>query len=89
MDKYKPCCNRRCLVNGCEIKDKGGCYCVCRLKDSENQCLNLLDGQSYRENEGIIYVPGRYQPLEGKEKQEIEMALEQICSKLREYEINE
>jgi hypothetical protein len=89
MDKYKGCCGKRCMVHGCKIKDSGGCYCVCRLKDAENQCLNLLDGQSYRQNGGIIYVPGRYQPLEGDERKETETQLENIRSRLKEYEIKE
>ncbi len=88
MNKYKACCGKRCMVFGCETKEHGGCYCLCRLKDSENQCIMLLEGKSFRHSGGIIYQPSRIPiPLEGNEKEEEEKTLTMIRNRIKEYEI--
>ncbi len=84
--KYKPCCENRCLVHGCETKEYGGCYCLCRLKDAENHCIGLLEGTHFRQGGGIIYVPGRMIPLEGPEKISVENELIMIRSKIKAFE---
>lgn len=88
--KYKTCCARRCMVHGCDTKDNGGCYCLCRLKDREHTLLSLLDGTSYREKGFIIYEPGRIKtPLGGFEKDNATKDLDEVRKRIKEYEINE
>ncbi len=42
--KYKPCCQKRCLVHACEIRASGGCYCVCRLMDHIRMLERTISG---------------------------------------------
>lgn len=44
MMKYKPCCNSVCLLNRCEVRDNGGCYCVCRLIDYMKSWEDIVNG---------------------------------------------
>lgn len=87
--KYKPCCSRRCMLGSCATREAGGCYHTCGLVDAEKTCLSLMEGTSYRQKGGIIYIPGRLVPLEGDEKAEIENQLANIRERLKEYEIND
>ena len=85
---YKPCCGKRCMVGGCEIRDAGGCYCVCRLKDHESTLLDLLDGSAYAEGTCIIHAPCKKAlPLNGFEKEHREKQLKSVREKLKTYEI--
>jgi hypothetical protein len=86
--KYKPCCSKRCLLGRCEIRENGGCYCLCSLKDHENTLLSLLDGTSYRFENGIIYDPNRIpSPLGGFERKNAEELLERVRAKIKTYEV--
>lgn len=86
--KYKPCCNRRCLLGHCETREAGGCHCVCYLKDAEHTIESLIDGRTYKVGDGIIFDPRRpRKPLEGERKDEALKQLEEIKSRLKEYEI--
>lgn len=87
--KYKSCCGRRCLLGSCETRDVGGCYCVCCLKDLESSLTNIISGSTYRQGNGIIYIPGREIPLKGKEKEETLKELDEVREKLKKYEIKE
>lgn len=44
--KWKPCCDKRCCVGNCEIREAGGCYCVCRLYDRLNHLNNVQNGRT-------------------------------------------
>lgn len=62
MLKYKPCCDRRCLLANCKTRDNGACSCVCRLMDSINTCNSILEGSSFKM--GSIYIPpGEYRDI--------------------------
>lgn len=57
--KYKPCCDGRCGVYGCESKDQGACYCCCRLLDNIAAMQDIIDGKARFEGDCIIYgFPG-------------------------------
>jgi hypothetical protein len=55
--RYKPCCDRRCAVFGCEARDAGACYCVCRLIDEINNLKSVIKGVTV--NWGCVYVPDK------------------------------
>lgn len=84
--KYKPCCDIRCLVGNCQIREAGGCVCVCRLKGVERYCLSILDGTLPRFGEAFLRPNETFTPsLEEVEKTNEE--LRQIREKLKEYEV--
>ncbi len=86
--KYKKCCDRICLVRGCNIRENGGCYCVCRLHDAIKQQERVISGNVYWLNGGVIYEPGRTPiPLEGDEKEQAETKLVILNEKMKKYEI--
>lgn len=88
--KYKPCCGRRCLLGICQTRAEGGCYCLCRLKDYEDECLSISEGRSYRSNGAVVYLPNRKPiPLTGVDKDKVEKNLQQIREKIKTYEIKE
>ncbi len=84
--KYKPCCDNRCMVAGCTTRENGGCYCVCRLKDFERSLLSELSGNTIRFGAGMISRPGKFEPLKGEEKENIDKQLEVIRQRLKKYE---
>lgn len=53
--KYKPCCNRKCLLARCEIRDNGGCYCVCSQHDYICTLEGVIKGTHLMS--GCIYIP--------------------------------
>lgn len=55
--KYKPCCDRRCLLGTCKIRDNGGCYCLCRYFDHLNTLESGLNGNIIFYGEGNVYYP--------------------------------
>ncbi|CAB4126580.1 hypothetical protein UFOVP80_38 [uncultured Caudovirales phage] len=55
--KYKPCCDRRCLVAGCEINENGGCYCACRIADALHELQSILKGHTIVSNGAMVYIP--------------------------------
>jgi len=80
----------RCGVGGCKTRESGGCYCLCRLKDRESMLLSLLDGTSYRINDGVVYEPGRIPtPVRGFEKDNTLKELEQVREKIKSYKLAE
>ncbi len=86
MKKYKPCCSNRCLLGNCETRDDGGCYCLCRLKDSEHNLMNVLEGRTCLKNGLFIYSPNIIpKPIEGEEKEKIEKRLQDVRDKIKEY----
>ena len=85
--KYKPCCDRRCLLGCCEIREAGGCYCVCRLKDHECSLERALEGTVSIKNDSFIYIPGKYIALDEDEKKDVLEKLKKVREKLKEYEI--
>jgi len=42
MDKFKSCCNSVCLLSTCIVRDNGGCYCQCRLKDYISEAERII-----------------------------------------------
>lgn len=85
--KYKPCCDSVCLLSYCETREAGGCYCVCRIKDSESSLISELKGETFRQREARVYVPGRGIPLEGDVEEKVLEELQKVREKLKEYEI--
>ncbi len=57
MMLYKPCCGRTCLLGGCDTRDAGGCYCVCRLIDGINMHKKLLAGKAVYSDGAIAWGP--------------------------------
>lgn len=55
--KYNPCCDKRCLVHGCQIREEGGCYCLCRLMDHLSQIKSASLGHTIYQGGGIIFYP--------------------------------
>lgn len=75
------------MLGHCETREDGGCYCVCLLKDAENNIERLLEGRTYKYGTGIIYDPRRPgKPLEGTEKEEALKELHDIRNRLKDYE---
>jgi hypothetical protein len=87
--KYKPCCDRRCLVHDCEEKESGGCYCVCRLMIAKNQCEMFLEGTVFKQNGACIFRPGNKTTVSEEKKAEYSKILNEIQAKLKTYEIKE
>lgn len=88
--KYKPCCNRRCCLGLCQTRSQGGCYCVCRLKDYEENCHDLLKGRAVRSNGVITFDPnGMPIPLGGFERDNVMKDLEEIQKRLKTYKIDD
>ncbi len=74
--KYKPCCKRRCLLGSCEIRESGGCYCVCRLVDNINIMKGVIDGTIL--DHGCLFIPDeekRKEYLNRKSEEEREKQL--------------
>lgn len=55
--KYKACCNKRCLLASCEIRNNGGCICVCSLQDKINLLKSIIDGYTIFYRSVLIYIP--------------------------------
>lgn len=53
--EYKPCCDRRCLVHGCKIREKGGCICLCSLFDHMSSLESMEKGNTILYGIGNIY----------------------------------
>jgi hypothetical protein len=98
--KYKPCCERICMVSGCETQEQGGCYCVCRLLDYLNNFKLTLDGYQIYRNKCIIYYPDKvmaqeaYKNLIDNQKidhdeyvKKIPERIRQLENKIKSYEI--
>lgn len=78
------------MLGSCKTREAGGCYCVCSLKDYENTLVNLLEGKACRYGIGIIYNPNREPtPLTGEEKEKTLKELDEVRSKLKDYEKDE
>jgi len=43
--RYKACCDKRCLNSHCEVREAGGCYCICRLVDCIRDLERAVDGE--------------------------------------------
>jgi hypothetical protein len=87
MNKYNPCCDRRCLVYGCKTKETGGCYCVCRLIDAKNDYERILEDNEFTVQEvGIIHFPREIYPICEETKQKNLKNLEDINRRIKEYE---
>jgi len=98
--KYKACCERRCLIHKCKIRDQGGCYCVCRLSDAISQIQSVIDGKTIRYEMGFVYIPDddlRQKDIDRMTKEQKEYyetyknschkEIERLKEKLKEYEI--
>lgn len=74
MVKYKPCCDIRCLLGGCEIRDNGGCYCACRLDGHIANLKRCIDGKVF--HKGSVYIADHESYWNGlsedKKKEELE-----------------
>lgn len=55
--KYKACCEWRCLLGNCDIRDNGGCKCVCNLKDAISGLESVIEGIELPWGGGYIYYP--------------------------------
>ena len=55
LDRYKPCCQKRCLLANCETRDAGGCSCVCDLVDVIHNLEMVIEGIIV--GQGCIYFP--------------------------------
>lgn len=84
--KYKACCKARCLSLWCDIRDEGGCDCICKLVDQENSVLAQLDGSRIKEGNSIIYVAGRKAAPGQIEKANLLRELEEVRANLKKYE---
>lgn len=91
MKKYKSCCGLRCLLEKCEVRDNGGCYCVCILKDYEHSLERVLDRSiGLIPGGGFIYKPEKaYPPLHSFERIEIKKKLKNIRKKIKTYELED
>lgn len=86
--KYNPCCNRRCTLANCEIRDTGGCYCVCRINDAINQMKSIIDGTSVDFGQAVVYLPNRKRvPLQNEELKKALIKLKTLEETLKKYEI--
>ena len=98
--KYKPCCDRRCLVHGCEIREKGGCYCLCRMFDSISSLESVLQGNTILSEGGQIYYPDiekakehfyrlspEQQEYNKEYRENAQDIIQQIKDKIKEYEV--
>lgn len=101
--KYKPCCNKRCMVHGCKTKEQGACYCICRIHDHISSLQSIIEGRTLYDGIGFLYIPDA-QYIEKifnswtKEKQdtskefkdiEAPKLIQKYQEKLKEFEINE
>lgn len=100
--KYKPCCNRRCMVAGCEHKEQGACYCICRFIDSMKHLESIIAGRTLYDGVGMQYIPDdkyREEVLNSwsedkketfrKFKEEAPKLLKRYKEKLKEFQIDE
>jgi hypothetical protein len=98
--KYKPCCGKRCMVAGCETKEQGACYCICRMHDQIRDLERIIEGRTLYDGIGMQYIPNdqfRQQVLDSwsdveKEtlrlfKLEAPNLILKFKEKLKEYEI--
>jgi hypothetical protein len=72
----------RCLVNRCEIKDNGGCYCACLLHDYIKNLENVIAG--IKLNKGCLYIPDEERRKEWFESLSPERQAEEIKFKKEE-----
>jgi hypothetical protein len=70
--KYKSCCDQKCLLGRCNIRDNGGCYCACRLKDLIEHLKSVIDGFTIIHGIGSIYIPDEKRREECINKMSIE-----------------
>ena len=100
--KYKPCCGKRCMVLGCETKEQGACYCICRMHDQISHLESIIEGSTLYDGIGMQYIPDdqfRKKVFDSWsiEKQETyrdfqkgsPLLIEKFKEKLKEFEIEE
>lgn len=73
--KYKACCDRRCLLANCEIRDNGGCSCACSVNDKIESIKSVNDGHHLFA--GAVYFPS---------KESREAAYNKLSDELKELE---
>ena len=86
--KYKKCCDKICALRLCETRESGGCYCLCRLKDLEQDLMDELEGSSYRCCEFIVRDPRREGTLSESEKEKRLKALESVRERIKCYQVS-
>ena len=100
--KYKACCERRCLLAGCEIELNGGCYCACRISDKISSLESIIQGRTIYNNGACVYISDSYSrdlhiknmTKETKDaylrfkNEEAQLILEKMKIKMKEYEIS-
>lgn len=103
MVRYKACCGATCMVAGCETKDAGGCYCVCRLMDAKNSLEMIIDGKMLTYRGGQIWIPDEKSRSDEFENWSLDdqnehidyrvniapQLLQETIAKLKEYEITD
>lgn len=101
--KYKPCCEKRCMVAGCEAKEQGACYCICRFIDSMKNLESVIEGKTLYDGIGMQYIPDdkyRKKVFDGWSKvkkdtfttfKEVEapQLLERYRNKLKEFQVED
>ncbi len=101
--RYKPCCNRKCMVHGCKTKEQGACYCICRMWDSIHNLESIMEGRTLYDGMGFQYIPSNefreqvYNSWSDEKKQvfqefknfEAPKLIQKMKEKLKEFEINE
>lgn len=57
MQKYKACCDRRCLLSVCIVRDNGGCSCACNMVDCIDELKDIQKGDRFPG----IYIHDKYE----------------------------
>jgi len=64
--KYIPCCEIQCPVKVCEIKEDGGCLCVCKLSKEITELQAIVNGIALCHRSGVLVYAGNDETVQKK-----------------------
>lgn len=82
------------MVEGCEIKETGGCYCACKASDDIEYLKDIKNERSIKIKNGIIYFPyendliNYIKNMPQEEREEYFAYLKEIDQKIKKAEEN-
>jgi hypothetical protein len=96
--KFKACCAYQCALGGCETRENGGCYCLCRLFDRLHALENVIEGKQFvlpsggsvyyaEEEDRKRFYQNNKEMVDEFKINKAPKLLEEVKSKIKEYEM--
>lgn len=90
------------MVLGCETKEQGACYCICRIHDKILHLESIIEGSTLYDGTVMQYIPddqfrkkvfdswsAEKQETYREFQKEVPLLIEKFKEKLKKFEIEE